>query len=192
MKNGEKKGFDVNDVSAYLEEIEKWRDILQVTMTSALKIEGIKQSEQKELALAVNCIASIDHLAKVISGLPYTHEQAYALSQLLRIMGAAFIAGKYDSECPIAQKVRAMWAARARSAKPRTKHRDQIIEVVARHCAALWDKNPKRAATKKGTAEDILTDVNSDLTMLGIKPLTDESLRKKIHPRNWRPVQSAS
>jgi hypothetical protein len=187
MRDGEKKGFDVNDVSAYLEEIEKWRDILQATLTSALTIEGIKESEQKELALAVNCIASIDHLAKIITELPHTHDQAYALSRLLSIIGAAFVAGKYDSESPIAQKVRARWAAQARSAKPSTKHRDQINEVVARHCAALWDKNPKRARNKLGTAKDILPGVNSDLAKLGIKPLGLDGLCKRIvPPLNWR------
>jgi hypothetical protein len=180
MKNGEKEGFDVNDVSAYLDQIQSWQDLLRTAATSAWKMDGIKDAERQELELAVRCAASVDHLAKVISGLPYTHEQAYALSKLLSIMGAAFIAGKYDSESPIAQKLlkdeRVERMVRTRSGK-RTEEGD---EIICKEAQELYRRNSTRVGNESGTAKDILLKVNSERKKRGMEDTTDDAIRRRI------------
>jgi hypothetical protein len=184
MRNGEKKGFDVNDVSAYLGEIEKWRDDLRDMATGALQMQGIEESERYNLQRALDLLYSIDELVKIIGERPYAHVQAHALGRLWGAIGAAFIIGSRGIENPVTQKFlkdkAAQSAAQARNARPSIRDRDQINEVVAQHCAALRDKNAKRAGNKLGTAKDILPGVNSDLAKLGIKPLGENGLRKRI------------
>jgi hypothetical protein len=166
---------------AYLKEIENWRDILHGALTDTLKMEGIKDAERKELTLALDCVASIDHLVRFITEtVPHAHDQAYALSRLWSAIGAAFVTGKYDSENPIARTAMTRLAARARSFKPRIRDRDKIMEVIERHRVALWARNPKRVGNANATAADILPGVNSDLAGLGIKPLSRDGLRKKL------------
>ena len=178
MKNGEKKGFDVNDVSAYLGEIEKWRNDLRDMATGALQMQGIEETERDNLKRALNSLRSIDELVKIIGELPYTHAQAHALGQLWGAIGAAFIIGSRGVENPVTQKFLndklAKNAARARSAKRSV----EINEIVARHVAGC--KNPKRVGNKAGTAAEILPEVNSDLEKSGIKLLSKEGLRKRI------------
>ena len=53
MKNEEKEGFDVNDVSAYLEVIQSWRDDLRDIATGALQMKGIEESERYNLQRAI-------------------------------------------------------------------------------------------------------------------------------------------
>jgi hypothetical protein len=184
MKNGEKKGFDVNDVSAYLGEIEKWRDDLRDMATGALQMQGIEESERDNLKRAIDLLRSIDELVKIIGERPYAHAQAHALGQLWGAIGAAFIIGSRGIDNPLTQKIlkdkSTKRVAGARSAKPRIKERDQINAVVARHCADRWAENPLRKKTKSGTARDILEVVNADLVKLRIKPLSEEAVRKRI------------
>jgi hypothetical protein len=185
MKNGEKKGFDVNDGSAYLGEIEKWRDDLRDMATGALQMQGVEDSERYNLKKALDSLRSVDELVKIIGELPYAHAQAHALGQLWRVIGAAFIIGSRGIENPITQKIlkdkSTKRVAGARSAKPRIKERDQINAVVARHCADRWAENPKRKKTKSGTARDILDGVNADLVKLRIEPLKHDGLLKRIN-----------
>jgi hypothetical protein len=180
MKNGEKEGFDVNDVSAYLELIQSWRDSLHDIATGALQMQGIEESERDNLKRALNSLYSIDELVKIIGEHPYTHVQAHGFHNLWSIIGAAFIIGSRGIENPLTQKIlkdeRAKSTARARSGKPSTRHRDQINEVVGRHSA---DHTNPRRQNANAKATDILEAVNSDLAKLGIT-LTHESLRKKI------------
>ena len=184
MKNGEKQGFDPNDVTAYLELIQSWRDDLRDMATGALQMQGIEESERYNLQRALDLLCSIDELVKIIGERPYAHAQAHALGQLWGAIGAAFIIGSRGIENPLTQKIlkdkAAQSAAQARNARPSTRDRDQINEVVARHCAELWEKNAKRAGNKLGTAKDILPGVNSDLAKLGIKPLGLDGLCKRI------------
>ncbi len=49
MKNGEKKGFDVFDVPAYLREIKEWRVNLRAIARGALDMQGIEESERYNL-----------------------------------------------------------------------------------------------------------------------------------------------
>jgi hypothetical protein len=132
----------------------------------------------------LDSLRSVDELVKIIGELPYAHAQAHALGQLWGAVGAAFIIGSRGIENPLTQKFlrdkTAQSTAQARSAIPRIKHRDQINEVVARHCAALWNRNPKRAKSKRGTAMDILVGVDSDLAELRIKPLGLDGLCRRI------------
>jgi hypothetical protein len=198
MKNGKKKGFDVTPaakfgIKAYRREIKKWRDDLRNIATGALQMQGIEDCERDNLRRALDSLLGpvldgrqshgcVDELVKIIGELPYAQDQAYALSKLWSAIGAAFIIGSRGIENPLTEKFRedeaAQSAALARSAKPRIKECDQIDEVIARHCAAY--KNPKRAGNKSGIAEDILSDVNSDLARLRIKPFSKEALRKRI------------
>jgi hypothetical protein len=188
MKNGEKEGFDVSPpsfgVSAYREEIEKWRNDFRDIAAGALEMQGIEESERDNLKRAVKSLRSIDELVKFIGERPYTHVQAYALSHLWGAIGAAFIIGSRGIENPLTQKfLKDKWAqstAQARSAKPSIRNRDQINEVVTRHCADLWKKKPTRAGSKRGTAEDILEGVNSEMAKSRIKPFSLEGLRKLI------------
>ena len=116
MKNAEKEGFDVNDVSAYLELIQSWRDDLRDMATGALQMQGIEESERDNLKRAVNSLYSIDELIKIIGELPYAHAQAHALGQLWGVIGAAFIIGNRGSENPVAQKfLKDKMGAQARS-----------------------------------------------------------------------------
>jgi hypothetical protein len=85
------------EVAAEFSAVEDWRDILLASLNGALTMDDIKPDERKDIEVGARCIASVDHLAKIIDRLPYSHEQAYAFSQLRNIMGAAFVAGKYDS-----------------------------------------------------------------------------------------------
>jgi hypothetical protein len=169
------------DVAAEFSAVEGWRDILLGSVNGALTMDGIKPDERKDLEVAVRCIASVDHLVKIIDRLPYSHEQAYAFSQLYNIMGAAFVAGKYDSESPTTKKLMANLAAKraaqARKAKPSTIHSDKINEVVRRR--SKDHTNPKRQ-NANAKATDILTDVNSDLAKMGISTISHNVLRKKI------------
>jgi hypothetical protein len=179
MKNGEKKGFDVNDVSAYVGEIEKWRDDLRDMATGALQMQGsIEESERDNLQRALDSLRSVDELVKIIGELPYTHVQAHALGHLWGAIGAAFIIGSRGVENPVTQKfLKDKMGAQARSGK----HTKEINEVVARHCAARAAlKNAKRAGNKLGTAKLILEGVNSDLAKLGIKPQSEEAVRARI------------
>jgi hypothetical protein len=177
------------EVAAEFSAVEDWRDILLASLNGALTMDGIKLDERKDIEVAARCIASVDHLAKIIDRLPYSHEQAYAFSQLRNIMGAAFVAGKCDSESPTTKKLTNKWAAEqaakqaaqsiahARKAKPSTKHRDKIDEVVGQ-CSKDHKNSMRQNANAK--ALDILTAVNSELAKLKIKPLTHNALRKKI------------
>jgi hypothetical protein len=165
-----------DDVTAHLKEVETWRDILHSSMGSALKMDNLKNEEARELALGVKCIEAIDHLTKTIAELPYTHTQAYALSKLLSIMGAAFVAGKYDAEAPIAKKVRAKWAAHARSRK-RT---DEGDEIIRKQAEKLYQKNKMRVGNASGTADDILVAVNAERARRSMRPTTAGAIRKRI------------
>jgi hypothetical protein len=187
MKNGEKEGFDVSPpsfgVSAYREEIEKWRDDLRDIAARALQMQGVEDSERYNLQRALELLYSIDELVKIIGERPYAHVQAHALGRLWGTIGAAFIIGSRGIKNPLTQKfLEDKWAqstAQARNALPRTRDRDQINAIVARHCAAY--KNRKRAGNKRGTAEDILPGVNAELAESGIKPpLSLNALRKRV------------
>jgi hypothetical protein len=183
MRNGGKKGF-VPYIPAYLELIQLRRDDLRDKAAGALRMQGIEESERYNLQRAIDSLRSIDELVKLIGESPYTHVQAYALGHLWGAIGAAFIIGSRGIKNPLTQKFlkdkTAQSTAQARNARPSTRDRDQINEIVARHCADLWDKNAKRAGNKLGTAKDILPGVNSDLAKLGIKPLGLDGLCKRI------------
>ncbi len=178
MKNGEKKGFDVFDVPAYLREIKEWRVNLRAIARGALDMQGIEESERYNLQRALKSLRSIHELVKIIGERPYAHDQAHALHQLWGAIGAAFIIGSRGIENPLTQKFlkdkTAQSTAQARNARPRTKDRDQINKVVARRCADRWAENPTRKKTKLGTAGDILEGVNADLKELGIDPFKNK------------------
>jgi hypothetical protein len=183
MKNGEKEGFDVNDVSAYLREVKKWRVDLRRIAIGALQMPGVEDSERENLRRARKSLRSIHELVKIMGELPYTHAQAHALSHLWGTIGAAFVIGSRGIKNPLTEKFlqdkTAQSTAHARNAIPRIKHRDQIDEIVARHVAGC--KNPKRAGSKAGIADKILAGVNADLKKeLGIDPLSLDWLRKRI------------
>jgi hypothetical protein len=177
-----REGFD--EVSAYLEFIQKWHDDLRNIATSTLQMQGIEDGERDNLKRALNSLYSIDELVKIIGEHPSVCVQAHGFHNLWSIIAAAYVIGNRGAENPVTQKFlkdkTAQSTAQARSAKPSTRHRDQINEIVARHCAALWNKNAKRAGNKLGTAKDILPGVNSDLAKLGIKPLGLDGLCKRI------------
>jgi hypothetical protein len=184
MRNGGKKAEPYGP--AYLDLIRLRTDDLRDTANRTLQMPNIEESERDNLNLALKSLDLIDELVKVIRKRPDD------LVALWRVMGAVYIIGTRGTENPLTEKSRKDSVAGARSAKPRIEHRDQINEVVARHCAALWEKNAKLATTKKGTAAAILAEVNSDLAKLGIEPLTEEALRKRIHLQNWRLGHPAS
>jgi hypothetical protein len=188
MKNEEKEGFDVSPpsfgVSAYREEIERWRDDLRDCATEALGFEGIEAGERENLERAIKLLRSIDQLVNLIGKRPYVHEQAHELSLLWGIIGATFIIANRGCENPVTEKFlrdeAAQGTAHARSALPRTRDHDQIDKVIVGHCADLWKKKPMRAESALGTAGDIREGVNAKLAELGIDPLTLEALRKRI------------
>ena len=183
MRNGEKKSLAPYG-PAYRDLIQLRRDDLRRIATEALQMQDIEESERDNLELALRLLGSIDELVKIIDKHPSRVQQAHALVHLWKVIGAGVIIGSRGIKNPITEKFlkdkTAQSAAQARNARPSTRDRDQINEVVARRCAALWGKNPKRARNKLGTAKDILPGVNSDLAKLGIKPLGLDGLCKRI------------
>ena len=164
------------EVAFYLKEITNWREIFELAVTSAFEMEGVKDTEKKELLVAQNCVTSIECLVGFLTDLPQAHDQAYLLSQLLRSLGAAFVAGKYDSESPVAQKLKAKWAAHARSGK----RMDETDEIIRKHAQALFDLNPKRVGNRKGTSTNIVSKVNDERRQLGMKETTADAIRRRL------------
>jgi hypothetical protein len=103
-----REGFDANDVSTYLELIQKWHDDLRdfATVTlEMLKNMGGNERERDDLNRALNSLRSIDELVKIIGELPYTHVQTHALHQLWAVIGAAFVIGSRAVKNPVSGKV---------------------------------------------------------------------------------------
>jgi hypothetical protein len=56
-----------------------------------------------------------------------------------------------------------------------------IDEIVRKACDAAWKKNPKLRETANGTAGEEFTDqVNAELKVLGLKPLEQDAIRKRV------------
>jgi hypothetical protein len=180
MKNKEKEPFDVSPpsfgVSAYVGEIEKWRNDLRDIATGALQMQGIEESERYNLKRAINLLCSIDELVKVIGESPYAHAQAHALGQLWGAISAAFIIGSRGIKNPLTQKFLEDRMVRARGGK-RTEEGDEIICKEARE---LYRRNATRVGNESGTAKDILLKVNSERKKRGMEDTTDDAIRRRI------------
>jgi hypothetical protein len=103
-----REGFDANDVSAYLELIQTWRDDLSDMATVTLEmLENIggNKCERDDLDRALASLRSIDELVKIIGELSYTHVQTHALHQLWAVIGAAFAIGSRAVKNPVSGKL---------------------------------------------------------------------------------------
>ncbi len=176
MKNGEKQGFDPNDVTAYLELIQSWRDDLRDMATGALQMQGIEGSERKSLKRALDSLRSIDELVKLIGERPYAHVQAHALSQLWTVITAAFVIGSHAVKNPITGKTQTKQANKTKTARSQL-----IVKISIPYVRSLWQKNPKHRASLDGTAREILANVNEDLNRISQKPTTSRAIRGMMH-----------
>jgi hypothetical protein len=152
------EGFDANDVSTYLELIQKWHDDLRDMATGALQIQGIGKSERKNLEKALNSLRSIDELVKIIGELPYTHVQAHAQHQLWAVIGAAFVIGSRAVKNPISGKIQTNKAHKSKTTKSRT-----VRDIVSRCAASFWERKPSFKDNPGGTATGIFDLVNGEL-----------------------------
>ncbi len=128
-----REGFDANDVSAYLEEIEKWRDDLRDFATDALEmLENIggNKCERDNLDRALASLRSIDELVKIIGELPYTHVQTHALHQLWAVIGAAFVIGSRAVKNPVSGTV-VTAPGRSKAAEKREPDNERIRQAIA-------------------------------------------------------------
>jgi hypothetical protein len=127
-----RESFDANDVSAYLREIETWRDDLRdmatVTLEMLENIGGTKR-ERDDLGRALASLRSIDELVKIIGELPYTHVQTHALHQLWAVIGAAFVIGSRAVKNPVSGKV-VTAPGRSRLAEKRAPADQRIREAI--------------------------------------------------------------
>ena len=171
-----REGFDANDVSTYLELIQKWRDDLRDMATGALQMQGIEETERDNLKRALNSLGSIGELVKIIGELPYAHAQAHALGQLWGIIGAAFVIGSHAVKNPIIGKTQTKQANKTKIARSQL-----IVKISIPHVRSLWQKKSKRRASLDGTAREILANVNEDLKRTGQKPTTSRAIRGLMH-----------
>jgi hypothetical protein len=175
MKNGEKEGFDVNDVSAYVGEIEKWRDDLRDMATGALQMKGIEESERYNLKKALDSLRSIDELVKIIGERPYAHVQAHALSHLWSVLGAAFVIGSRAVKNPISGKIQTKKAHESKTMKSQCQR-----EIVGRCAASLWERKPIFWDNAEGTAAEILSLFNGELSKANQKQVSKRVIRGHV------------
>jgi hypothetical protein len=147
--------------TAYLEEIEKWRDDLRdmatVTLEMLEKIGG-NERERDDLNRALDSLRSIDELVKVIGELPYTHVQAHALGQLWAVIGAAFVIGSRAVKNPVSGKVQTKGAHKSITTKSQ-----HVRDIVERCAAPFWERKPSFRDNPGGTATGIFDLVNGEL-----------------------------
>lgn len=73
------------------------------------------------------------------------------------------------------KKNQALIARNAKDARSK-----KIDTFVKHHAHRRWRENPKRRKTASGTASDIVVSVNEDLKAIGLEPIGEEAIRKRI------------
>ena len=101
---------------------------------------------------------------------------AHGLAGLQGVIGSAFIVGSHGVKNAVNLRKMQDRAAVARERK----RPDDVEEVVHRHRDILWSKKTLFSENKLGTAKQIRDDVNADLAKMGIDPLTENAIRKRL------------